>query len=130
MQSLIGKLKSIFELYGRGVHWDMSYGVGNPVCSGAVSRYLKAVQMEQAKSHVMVKQAKPLFPRKLKLIASYINNQLREETLSLSHRFILLRDQAFFKIQFFSGDRANDLGLCLAQEVKVFPLNSRVSKCD
>ena len=78
------------------------------------------MQLEQAKSHVKVKQARPVFPRKLKLVAYYIASELEKEKVSLSRKFILLRDQAFFKLHFFSEDRANDLGLCLSQEVRFF----------
>jgi hypothetical protein len=31
----------------------------------------------------------------------------------------LYRDQAWWKIQFFAGDRAEDLALVVAQEVKI-----------
>ena len=58
------------------------------------------MQLEQAKSHVKVKQARPLFPRKLKLVAYYIASELEKEKVSLSRKFILLRDQAFFKLVF------------------------------
>lgn len=33
------------------------------------------------------------------------------------YRYVYLRDQAFFNF-FYSDDRANDLALCLSQEVK------------
>ena len=33
-------------------------------------------------------------------------------------RFVFLRDIAFFTLQFFAGDRAYDLGKCLAHNVK------------
>jgi hypothetical protein len=34
-------------------------------------------------------------------------------------KFTLYRDQAWWKIQFFAGDRAGDLALEVAQEVKM-----------
>lgn len=41
--------------------------------------------------------------------------------LKLSNKFLYSRDQAFFKTLYFSDDRANDLGLCLPQEIKKLP---------
>lgn len=38
---------------------------GNPACNERVSGYLKAVQLKQTKSHVYIKQAKPLFLREI-----------------------------------------------------------------
>ncbi|XP_062580551.1 uncharacterized protein LOC134242478 [Saccostrea cucullata] len=117
VRSILGKLKPIFASYGKGFDWDSRYNIGNPVCCSSVKKYVKAIQLEQSKSHVCVQQAKPLFIRKLKDISKYIASQLENPELSLSKRYVLLRDQAFFKIQFFSGDRAHDLGLSLSQEV-------------
>lgn len=48
----------------------------------------------------------------------YINSQLKKDDLNLSVRFVYLRDQAFFKVQYFAGDRAGDLALCVTQEIK------------
>jgi len=104
-----------------GSSWDPFTFSGNPVCSPEVERYLRAVQLEQSKSHVVQKQAKPLFLDKLRSISAHIKDMLKKSHLKASDRYILLRDQAFFKVQYCSGDRANDLELCLSQEVKKFP---------
>lgn len=103
-----------------GSSWDPFTFSGNPICSPELERYLRAVQLEQSKSHVVQKQAKPLFLDKLRSISAQIKDMLKESHLKASDRYILLRDQAFFKVQYFSGDRANVLGLCLSQEVKQF----------
>ena len=87
---------------------------------------MKAVTFEQAKVQVSQKPAKPLFFEKLKILSRHLDLQLISDNLSVGERFILLRDQAFFNVQFFSGDRANDLGLCLTQEIKRFPDGSGV----
>lgn len=39
---------------------------------------------------------------------------------------ILYRDQAWFKLQFFAGDRASDLSFVVAQEVKLLNDNSGI----
>lgn len=103
-----------------GSSWDPFTFSGNPICSPELERYLRAVQLEQSKSHVVQKQAKPLFLDKLRSISAQIKDMLKESHLKASDRYILLRDQAFFKVQYFSGDRANVLWLCLSQEVKQF----------
>ncbi|CAC5388722.1 unnamed protein product [Mytilus coruscus] len=56
VQSILGKLKAIFERHGRGVTWDETHAFGNPISSMVLDRYLKAVCLEQAKSHVVQKQ--------------------------------------------------------------------------
>lgn len=120
IQSIIGQVKAIFESNGKGSDWDEVLLVGNPASSIQVSRYLEAVKREQSMSHVPIKQAKPLFLDKLKMISEFISSKL-QNSMSLSERFTYLRDQAFFKLQFFAGDRAGDLGKCLGQEVKLLP---------
>ncbi|CAG2246538.1 unnamed protein product [Mytilus edulis] len=121
VQSMLGQLKAIFESNGRGSEWNEITKIGNPVCSPEVDKYLHAIQFEQSKSHVVQKQAKPLFLDKLRSISVHIDDLLLDPVLKSSERFIFLRDQAFFKVQYFSGDRANDLGLCISQEVKLLP---------
>jgi len=91
VQSILGKLKSIFENFGKGSHWDELQAVGNPVCSAGVDRYLKAIRVEQAKSHVVQKQAKPLFCDKLRAISCHIDNLLEGADLKLSNKFLYLR---------------------------------------
>ena len=122
--SLIGKLKSIFQSKGRGVVWDENLSIGNPAVSLEVRKYLQAVKREQAISHVPVTQAKPLFFDKLKTIIEHIATCLDAPDVPLAKRYVLLRDQAFLKLQFFAGDRAGDLGRCLVQEVRRLPDNS------
>ena len=52
VQSILGKLKAIFALYGKGQVWDAGEGKGNPVESPSVRKYVKALQLEQSRSHV------------------------------------------------------------------------------
>lgn len=81
---------------------------------------MKQIQIEQSVGHVVQKQAKPLFLSKLVIIASYIDRHL-QQSASATHRFVLARDQAVFKLLFFGGDRAHDLGLMLIQELRALP---------
>ncbi|VDI23480.1 Hypothetical predicted protein [Mytilus galloprovincialis] len=103
VQSMLGQLKAIFESNGRGSEWNEITKIGNPVCSPEVDKYLHAIQFEQSKSHVVQKQAKPLFLDKLRSISVHIDDLLLDPVLKSSERFIFLRDQAFFKVQYFSG---------------------------
>lgn len=53
--NIIQHLVDILELY------DEYCGVGNPAASVQIKGYLKCVQEEQAKAHILPKQAKPFF---------------------------------------------------------------------
>ena len=98
VQSVIGQLNSIFQNLGRGNSWHEESRSGNPSASGEVHKYLKAVRLEQSKSHVSSKQAKPLFLVKLRKLSNHLDQMLQSD-LSMSERFVTLRDQAFFQDQ-------------------------------
>lgn len=123
ISTLLSQLKFIFEDMGRKGDWvdRGSVKYGNRVSSGLLDMYIQAIKLEQAQAHVSVKQAKPLFVDKLKKISAHINRNIQQEGLSPSQLFVYLRDQAFFKLQFVAGDRAHDLSMCLAQEVRQLP---------
>lgn len=44
-------------------------------------------------------------------------------------KFVFLRDKAFFLLQLFEGDRANDLGQVLIQEIKYLSGNAGLLFC-
>ena len=117
VHTLIQQMMTIFEESGRGRTWNSALKLGNPAASRDVQLYLKSIQEEQARSHVVPKQAKPIFASKLLSVASYIDRQLGRTDLNVRQTYVLLRDQAMFKVQFFAGDRANDVALILAQEI-------------
>lgn len=129
VNNLVQKLVDIFDQAGRGRFWDIRRNSGNPACAPSIKNYGKQISLEQAKSHILPKQAKPIFIGKLRKIFSYIDNQLSRPDLSPRQRFVLMRDQAFLKIQFFAGDRASDLSLIPTQEVKRLEDNSGMSFC-
>ena len=62
-----------------------------------------------------------MFINKLRDIAGYIDKKLECLEISDRDRFVLLRDQAYFKLQFFSGNRTSDLNNLLSQEIKDLP---------
>jgi integrase len=117
--SKVSQLKALFNVLGKVRLW--CHGGGNPAVSEEVSIYLKQVKVEQSKAHVAPKQAKPLFVSKLRLIALYIDRHLGEAGSNAAQVFTLVRDQAIFKLMFFGGDRAHDVGIMLTQEIRALP---------
>lgn len=115
---MINRLVNIFHEMGCERSWNMALRLGNPAASSQVKDYLKIIQEEQARAHLVPKQAKPIFLTKVKAIVGYIGGRLSMSSVSVRERYMLLRDQAWFKLQFFAGDRAGDLANLVAQEVK------------
>lgn len=120
VSSYIAQFKAMFIEIGRVEPRDNARHLErcNPADSILLRRYVDAVKLEQAMSHVSSKQAKPIFLNKLEKLSLYFNDQLSKKDLTVGNRYVYLRDQAFFKVLFYSGDRANDLALCLSQKVK------------
>lgn len=54
----------------------------------------------------------------------YIEREFSRPDLSLREKFVLIRDQAIFKIQFFAVDSISDVCNILSQEVKKLQDNS------
>ena len=113
LDSYIGQLRAIFNAVGR-------LGRLNPCDSADVKDWLRANKLEQQRHRVPVKQAKPTFSTHIRLLVKEIMLQLAslpgDEPL-FPKRFPLLRDWAFFLVQWFSGDRAGDLGRSFGREV-------------
>ena len=72
-------------------------------------------------ARITPKQATPFFVDKLTQLSFHLDQKLASEDLSPSQRFIVPRDQAYFKCVFFSGDRPGDLGLVKVPEILRFP---------
>lgn len=66
VDSLIGKLQSIFNALGRTGDWDDRFGSGNPALHLCVKQHLKSIQSEQSQARVSLKQATPVFFDKYK----------------------------------------------------------------
>ena len=110
VDSLIGKLRSIFSAAGRSGDDSSLPGYGNPAASKLVKDYLAAVRIEQLEPRVLPSQAVPFFISDLAAVAAHIGSHVNKNDVSSSQLFILTRDQAFFKTLFFAGDRAGELG--------------------
>ena len=70
VDSLIGKLRSVFNALGRSFDWDDRFGFGNPASHLSVKQCLKSVKTEQAQARVYPKQATPVFFDKFKKLYS------------------------------------------------------------
>ena len=119
VENIILQIKNILEDNGLGRSWDILSKSGNPATAPVIKEYLKLVKEEQAKAHILPKQAKPIFLTQVKSICSFINRESMSIGVSTKEKFVLYRDQAWFKLQFFAGDRASDLSFVVAQEVKL-----------
>ena len=124
VDSFIGKLRTIFNEVGRRGEWDPRLLLGNPATDLSLKQYLKCVTAEQLQAQATPKQATPFFVNDLLQLSHLIDRKLRSEDLTPIDMFVLLRDQAFFKTLFFSGDRPGDLSQVKTPEILRFPDNS------
>lgn len=120
VDSYIGKLRSIFHSIGRDGEWDRRLGLGNPAADKCVKDYLRLITAEQLQARVTPKQATPFFIDKLTQLSLHMERKL-ELAVKPLERFIIARDQAYFKLAFFSGDRPGDLGHIKVPEILRFP---------
>lgn len=120
LSGLVSSLQGMFNMVGRRGAWSEIGKSGNPVMSEKVSAFVQQVKVEQSKAHVAPRQAVPMFLSKLTLIAMYIDRHL-DLDIKNTAKFVLARDQALFKLQFFATDRGADIGQMWCQEVKVLP---------
>ena len=120
VDSYIGKLRAIFHSLGRDGDWDKRLGLGNPASDKSVKDYLRLVTFEQLQARVTPKQATPFFLDKLTQLCLHLDRKLVDAPTAID-RFIIARDQAYFKLAFFSGDRPGDLGQVKVPEILRFP---------
>ena len=111
VDSLLGKIRSIFNGLGR-------LGLTNPVAHPRVKEYLKFVREEQSGLPVSPSQAVPLFFVKFRKLVALLRGKIaNSQSLCRIHKYVLVRDTVFFVVDFFTGDRASDLGLLLPSQV-------------
>ena len=77
VDSLIGKLRSIFAENERGAEWQPLMGIGNPAADRSVKQYLANVREEQLKVRVVPRQAEPFFVGDLAMISEFIHARIR-----------------------------------------------------
>ena len=111
VDSYIRKLRAIFNRLGRT-------GFSNPLAHPCVKEYLKFVREEQAQQPLPPRQAVPLFYDKFTRLIAYLRGLIAEgSALSPLNRYLLVRDITFFVIDFYTGDRASDLGRLKADQL-------------
>lgn len=117
VDSLTGRLRAIFNNLGR---LDNS----NPLAHPLVKEYLKFVREEQAGLAITPNQAVPLFFGKFQRLIAFLRGRFASQiSLSRVGKYILVRDTLFFVLDFFTGDRASDLGRL--QSCNVYKLRDR-----
>ena len=99
----------------------MKLGLRNPAADKVVRDYLRSVTADQLKARVTPKQATPFLIDKLDRLALHLNRLAEVTTISPSQRFLIARDQVYFKAVFFSGDRPGDVSLVQVPEILRFP---------
>lgn len=78
------------------------------------------VTAEELQARITPKQATPFFVDKVTQLSLFLDRQLGEADTPLK-KFIIARDQAYFKTDFFSGDWLGDLGQVKVPEILRFP---------
>ena len=121
VDSYIGKLRAIFHATGRDGEWDRRLCLGNPATDQQVKDYLLLVTAEQLQARIQPKQATPFFVDKLAQLTNHLETTLCSPRLTPTQKFIVARDQAYFKAVFFSGDRPGDMGQVKVPEILRFP---------
>ena len=121
VDSYVGQLRAAFNHIGRVDKFSPGNPRANPCDSHLVKDWVRACEKEQRRHRVPVVQSRPTFSLHLRLLVKEIRCRLASLS-SLSSpffpdRFLLLRDLCFFCVQWFSGDRAGDLGNALGKEV-------------
>ncbi len=109
VDSYIGKLRPIHHSIGRDGELDKRLGLGNPASDKSVKDFLRLVTAEQLQARVRPKQATPFFVDKLTQLCSHLDRKLGDSGRAID-RFMISRDQAYFKQFFVSGDRPGGLG--------------------
>jgi integrase len=90
--------------------YDVRSGGGNPAAHFTVTQYLKSIKTEQAAARISPRQATPLFFDKFRLIILHLRSLLCNSTSSAIDKYIYARDLTFFTLEFYTGQRASDLG--------------------
>lgn len=117
VDSTLGRLRAIFNKLGRA-------NDSNPASHPLVKNYLKFVREEQAGLAITPSQAVPIFFGKFQRFIAHLRDLCSSSvSLSSASKYILIRDATFFVVDFFTGDRASDLGRL--QSCNVFRLRDR-----
>ena len=90
VDSMIGKLRSIFAQNDRVNDWDPILGIGNPASALEVLQYLASIRSEQLQARATPSQANPFLLSHLELLCSYLHTRFSLPTLDPIHVFSCL----------------------------------------
>ena len=111
VDSLMGRLRAIFNNLGR-------LNDSNPDAHPLVKDYLKFVRQEQADLAITPTQVVPLFFDKFRRLTAFLRGRcVSQASLSRADKYILVRGATFLVVNFFTGDRASDLGRLQSRNV-------------
>ena len=113
-------MHSIFNSIGRSGDWSR-LSPGNPAAHPSVNKHLASISEEQAKARVSPRQAVPFFFDKFTKLCAYLRNGSFLLSIPSLERYLVSRDLAFFCLDFYSGDRASDLGRVYTKEALLLP---------
>lgn len=98
VDSMIGKLRTIFAQHDRVGEWDTLLSIGNPANSIIVKRYLSSIKAEQLQARSTPSQAKPFLLPHLEGLIILLHSRLSESGTSPQQIFVFARNQAFCAI--------------------------------
>ena len=111
VDSLLGKLRSIFNKLGRIDHT-------NPIAHPRVKEYLNFVRIEQAGMAISPSQAVPLFFVKFQNLIAHLRGKVADsQSLSRVSQYILVRDATFFCNRFLHRRQGIRFGSPIGQPV-------------
>ena len=119
VDSLIGQVRAIFRDFGRCSDRNAVFEIWNPAAA-TIIKMLAAIRLEQSISATTPRRAPPLFRDKLYKILRHIY-KLTNPYFSMIHTYILLRDSTFLNLLSHTGDRADDLGTLLIDQIFAIP---------
>lgn len=119
----IAKLRTIFLSANRSDAITSGLASSNPAAHPMVKRYLTSMREEQAQARVTPRQALPFFFDKFQSLCRYLRQQASTRDLPPTSRYLFARDLAFFCLDFYSGDRASDLGRIKTKDILLLPDN-------
>lgn len=111
MDSLIGKLRAIYNKLGR-------FGHANPVSHSLIKERLRFTKEEQGVWRSLRNRHSLFSLRSSSYSSVTLGKKIAARTsLSFVSKYILVRDATFFVVDFFTGDRASDLGRLSCNQV-------------
>ena len=81
VDSIMGKMRAIFNDAARRGDWDPRLQLGNPASDSSLNKYLKAVTSEQLQARTLPTQATPLFADDLLQLCMIGNSSVKTSPL-------------------------------------------------